>query len=167
MNNNNNYMTYVIYGNTETEKTKSLNKLINKELEKQHYICTVNKYNYNEIYLNTISDEHLIVFSIEEMSELQNNDKTPSEVAQYIYNYCLSRTGKDRFNILAIDGLKQFNFSEKYPIEEYFKELSSFCKNNNTYFVCTVDSENNLNEITVDNIPEIYKNYSSIIEILK
>lgn len=165
--NNNNYMTYIIYGNIGSGKTTSLNKLINKELEKQHYICTVNKYNYNEIYLNTISDEHLIVFSIEEMLELQNNDKTPLEVAQYIYSYCLSRTGKDRFNILAIDGLKQFNFSEKYPIEEYFKELSSFCKNNNTYFICTVDSEINSNEITVDNISDVYKNYSNIIQIIK
>lgn len=136
---NNNYMTHFIYGNIGSGKTAELNKLINKELEKQHYICTVNKYNYNEIYLSTISDEHLVVFSIEEMSELQNNDKTPLEVAQYIYNYCLSRTGKDRFNVLAIDGLKQFNFSKKYPIGEYLKELSSFCKKNDTYFICTVD----------------------------
>lgn len=165
--NNNNNMTYVIYGNIGTGKTTSLNKLINKELEKQHYICTVNNYNYNEVYLNTISDEHLIVFSIEEMSGLQNNDKTPFEAAQYIYNFCVSRTGRDKFNILAIDGLKQFNFSEKYPIEEYFKELSSFCKNNNTYFICTVDSENNSNEITVDSIPDVYKNYSNIIQIVK
>jgi len=153
--------THLIFGAVGCGKTTLLAKLVRDRLNNGEQVARV-LYNKNK-------DVHSKLFHSENggyctLIEFHGKDAySPVEASYHLMKACEFPAS---ITTIVLDDINKFLIHGDYDPQEYFREFSRVCRENNIDFICTLGADSDKNEV-YHKLPEIYERFSDIITVLK
>ena len=154
---------HLIFGSYGCGKSTYLRQLINDKISNGIDVCLLT----NPLYARTYFRDDLVHLHISLVNDIPF-DRTLGVVSitKALLNDCIDKVGRSKLKIIAVDGVDLTSINNDYVEEEYFRELSIRCKENqiNLLFTKGVDGEK---EVSYHKLPFIYEKFSDIITVIK
>lgn len=153
--------THLIFGAYGCGKTTLLAKLVRDRLNNGEQVARV-LYNKNK-------DVHSKLFHAENgafctLVEFRGKGAySPVEASNYLMKACEFPAS---ITAIVLDDMNKFLIHSDYDHQEYFREFSRVCRENNIDFICTLGVDSDKNEV-YHKLPEIYARFSDTITVLK
>ena len=161
--------THLIFGAAGCGKTTLLAKLVRDKLNNGELVAHV-IYNKNkDVHSKLFNAKNGVkLFNAENgasctLVEIRGKDAfSPVEASDYLLKAC--ELGP--ITTIVLDDMNNFLIHGDYDHQEYFREFSRVCRENNIDFICTLGVNSDKNEV-YHKLPEIYARFSDIITVLK
>lgn len=155
--------THLIFGAYGCGKSTYLRQLINDKTSNGIDVCLLTNQTYARTYFRKEVD-HLHIILLKDIPFDETLDVV--SITKALLNACIGKVGRNKLKIIAVDGVDLTHINNDYVEEEYFRELSRRCKENNINLLYTkgVDGEK---EVSYHKLPFIYEKFSDIITIIK
>ena len=159
--------THLIFGYYGCGKTTYLRQLIKDKLQNNLGVCVLTNVYYAKTYFNK-EDKNLHTFTLSDILPfLSDNEKNPTNIAKAIVNCFAANVCRSNLDTVAVDEADLHSINSDYSEDEYFRELSKYCKENKFNLLYTKGIDKKENDSSYHKFPTIFERFSDIVTVLK
>jgi len=159
--NKHNSKTHLIFGTAGCGKTTLLAKLVRDKLNNGELVARILYDNYKNVHSKLFHAENGTFCTL---IEFHGKDVySPAEACYHLMKACEFPAS---ITTIVIDDINNFLIHNDYDPQEYFREFSKACHENNIDLICTLGIDSDKNDV-YHKLPKIYEQFSDIITILK